>query len=47
MRFAYYEKTNYLCPPIPETDRKTIKIYNDEKNISAFQQQEKEQTRFP
>lgn len=23
------------------------KIYNDEKNISAFQQEEKEQARFP
>ena len=27
--------------------QKTIKIYNDEKNISAFQQEEKEQARFP
>ena len=47
MQFAYYEKRNYLCPPIPESGQKTIKIYNDEKNISAFKQEEKEQARFP
>jgi len=36
--------------PLPSDSRnrqKTIKIYNDEKNISAFQQEEKEQARFP
>lgn len=25
MQFAYYEKRNYLCPPIPKTGQKTIK----------------------
>ena len=36
--------------PLPSdfpNKQKTIKIYNDEKNISAFQQEEKEQARFP
>gem|GEM_PF-6908389 len=36
--------------PLPSDSRirtETIKIYNDEKNIPAFQQEEKEQARFP
>ena len=40
-------KKKLPLPSDSRTDRKTIKIYNDEKNISAFQQEEKEQARFP
>ena len=40
-------KKKLPLPSDSQTDRKTIKIYNDEKNISAFQQEEKEQARFP
>ena len=50
------KKRNAICIlrkkklPLPsdsENRTETIKTYNDEKNISAFQQEEKEQARFP
>jgi len=40
-------KKKLPLPSDSKNARKTIKIYNDEKNISAFQQEEKEQARFP
>ena len=45
--FCILRKKELPLPSDSQNGQKTIKIYNDEKNISAFQQEEKEQARFP
>ena len=40
-------KNRLPLPSDSQNRQKTIKLHNDEKNISAFQQEEKKQTRFP